>query len=237
MKRKMLVLLMTAAALFTLLCGSVSAQEKDSISVTGRATLEVAPDMATLYGSLEKKAPTAAGARELLAQQMAAVKRAFLVQLISEQDIRTIHYSLQPEYVYEKNKQRLAGYTAQADYKVTVKDLDKLSAVLDKSIGAGLAIDRVDFGLNNRSLIENSLLDDAVTNAKSQAAVVARAGGRALGALIHADLGRVNGSSRMLQPQMMLEKAADSAGTETATQLDPGLLTVNAEVSLVFGLQ
>lgn len=237
MKRKFLALFITAAALFTFLCGSVSAQERDSISVTGRATLEVAPDMATLYGSLEKQAPTAAEARELLAQQMSAVKRVFLTQLISEQEVKTIHYSLQPEYVYEKNKQRLTGYTAHAEYKIKIKELDKLSDLLDKSIRAGLMINRVDFGLANRSLIENSLLDDAVLNAKSQAAVVARAGGRTLGSLIHADLGSVNGSSRMFQSPMLLAKAADGANMETATQLAPGLLTVSAEVSLVFGLQ
>lgn len=236
MKRKSFALFMITAALFTFLCGSVSAQEPDCISVMGYASIEAAPDMTTLYGSLEKKAPTAAEARELLAQQMAAVKRVFLVQSIGEQDISTIHYSLQPEYIYEKNKQRLTGYTARADYRVRVRDLEKLSDVLDRSINAGLSVYQVDFGLNNQMLLENRLLDEAVNNAKNQAAIVARAGGRTLGMLIRADLGKVGGSSRMLRPQM-LSKAADYDNAAAATQLEPGVLTVEAQIRVVFGLQ
>ena len=158
MKQKFIALLVVMAALFTVFCSGSFAAERDSISVNGHASAEVAPDMATLYGNLEKRAAVAETARENLAKDMATFKHMLLGQAVAGQDVQTVRYTLQPEYNYEKNKRRLAGYVARADYKVKIKDLEKLGAVIDKSIGCNFTVDRVEFGLNNRSLFENSLL-------------------------------------------------------------------------------
>ena len=239
MKKKLFSLLVTVIALFTLLCGTVSAEERDSISVNGHASAEVSPDMATLYGSLEKSAPTAEEAREKLAREINVLKRTLLTQMIAEADIKTTGYSVQPNYSYDtKGIAKLVNYTAQAEYRIAVKNLDNLSSVLDNSIKANLKVNQVEYGLKNRALVENGLLDDAVANARSQAAVVARAGGRTLGALIRADLGTVNGAEPRPIPYMLRSKSSamgDSDGTPT--QLNPGVLTVNVNVGLVFALQ
>ena len=238
MKQKIIALLFVMTAVFTFFCcGGASAAERDSISVNGHAGAEVSPDMATLYGNLEKRAATAETARENLAKEMAAFKRVLLGQMISGQDVQTVHYSLQPEFSYEKNKRRLTGYVARADYKVKVKDLEKLSAVIDKSIGCNFTVDRVEFGLNNRSLFENSLLEEAVANARNKAAVVARAGGRTLGHLIHASLGTVSGATRTVNRNMMAKAAGMDAAEAAPTELDPGVITVDVNVGLEFALE
>ena len=237
MKKKLLSLLVTVIALFTLLCGTVSAEERDSISVNGHSA-EVSPDMATLYGSLEKSAPTAEEAREKLAREINVLKRTLLTQMIAEADIKTTGYSVQPNYSYDtKGIAKLVNYTAQAEYRIAVKNLDNLSSVLDNSIKANLKVNQVEYGLKNRALVENGLLDDAVANARSQAAVVARAGGRTLGALIRADLGTVNGAEPRPIPYMLRAKSAMGDSDGTPTQLNPGVLTVNVNVGLVFALQ
>ena len=89
-----------------------------------------------------------------------------------------------------------------------------------------------------REVLENRLLDEAVSNARSKAAVVARAGGRTLGYLIRADLGTVTGATRSLNRNMMMAKMADGAAMESApTELDPGVINVEANVSLEFALE
>ena len=236
MKRRFIVLLLTLTICFTFFCSGTYAAERDSISVNGHAATEVVPDMATLFGALEKRALTAEEARNGLAKEMQALKHLLTVQMIPDQDIQTIRYSLQPEYVYDKNKQRLTGYLARADYKIKIKNLDELGSVMDKSINIGLVINRVEFGLNNRSLFENSLLDEAVTNARAKAAVVARAGGRTLGRLIHANLGTVAGATRTMNRNMLMAKTADSAEA-AATEFDPGVISVSVDVNLEFELE
>ena len=236
MKRKFITLLLVIAAVFTLCCG-VFAAERDSISVNGHASAEVAPDMATLYGNLEKRAATAETARENLAKEMATFKHVLLGQMITGQDIQTVRYTLQPEYSYEKNKRRLTGYVARANYKVKIKNLEKLGTVIDKSIGCNFTVDRVEFGLNNRSLFENSLLEEAVANARSKAAVIARAGGRTLGHLIHASFSTASNATRAVNRNMMAKAASMDAAEATPTELDPGVITVNANVDLEFALE
>lgn len=238
MKKKLLTLFVTIIALFTLLCGTVSAEERDSISVNGHASTKISPDMATLYGSLEKSAPTAAEAREKLAQEMNVLKRTLLAQMVAEVDIKTTGYSVQPNYSYDtKGSAKLINYTAQAEYRIAVKNLDNLSSVLDNSIKSNLKISQVEYGLKNRTLVENRLLDEAVANARSQAAVVARAGSRTLGTLIRADLGTMNGADMRPVPYMMRAKSAMGDSEGTPTQLNPGVLTVHVNVVLVFALQ
>ncbi len=236
MKRKFITLLLVMAAVFSLCCGAFAA-ERDSISVNGHASAEVAPDMATLYGNLEKRAATAEMARENLAKEMAAFKHVLLGQMITGQNIQTVRYTLQPEYSYEKNKRRLTGYVARANYKVKIKNLEKLGTVIDKSIGCNFTVDRVEFGLNNRSLFENSLLEEAVANARSKAAVVARAGGRTLGHLIHASFSTVSNVTRAVNRNMVAKAASMDAAEATPTELDPGVITVNANVDLEFALE
>ena len=237
MKRKFITLLLVMVAVLTL-CTVVFAAERDSVSVNGHASAEVAPDMAILYGNLEKRAAVAESARENLAKEMAAFKHVLLGQMIAGQDIQTVRYTLQPEYSYEKNKRRLTGYIARADYKVKIKNLEKLGAVIDKSIGCSFTVDRVEFGLNNRSLFENSLLEEAVANARSKAAVVARAGGRTLGNLIHASFNTVSNMSRSVNRNMMTAKTASlDAAESTPTELDPGIMTVDVNVNLEFALE
>ena len=209
----------------------VITRDDDSVCIflQRRVGAEVAPDMATLYGNLEKRAAVAETARENLAKDMAAFKHVLLGQAIPGEDIQTVRYSLQPEFSYEKNKRRLTGYVARADYKVKIKNLEKLSAVIDKSVGCNVTVDRVEFGLNNRS---------AVANARSKAAVVARAGGRSLGHLIHASFSTTGNATRAVNRNMVMAKAASMDTAESApTELDPGVITVNANVDLEFALE
>ena len=240
LKRKLLAFILTCMALFTLTAAPAVAAEasRDSISVTGSAEEEVAPDMAVIYGTLEQKNPTAAEAREGLARQIQALTRELRLQLVPDEDVQNIQYSLEPQYVYERNsnKQKADGYLARTEYKIRVTNLKKLGPVLDKAIGSGLTVNHVDFDLKDRNLYENKLLDQAVSNARARAAVVARAGGRQRGTLLNASLNTTASPLRLGRAYLMEAKAQNDAAS-TGTELSAGVLTVSARVSLVFGLQ
>ena len=75
MKRKCIALLLVMMTVFAFFCSGALAAERDSISVNGHASAEVAPDMATLYGNLEKRAAVAETARDNLARH--AIKNKF----------------------------------------------------------------------------------------------------------------------------------------------------------------
>jgi len=215
------------------------AAAKDTISVIGTAVTDAQPDMAYVHMRLEAKGETAAEVRQTMADKIDALQLVLLGQAISKEDIRTSGYSLGPRYVYEKNKQVQKGFISNLNVVVKVKDLDKLSAVVDKSITkTSVAINGVEFGLQDKNIIEQSLLDDAVTNGRTKAAVVANAGGRTLGALQSADISNAGGEVRVQMPQAtlaMMKANADEAAI-TPTEFSPGTITVRTTISMVFAL-
>ena len=97
MKRKFIALLLVMMTVLIFFCSGSFAAERDSISVNGHASAEVAPDMATLYGNLEKRAAVAEAARESLTKDMASFRHMLLGQMIAGQDVQTVRYTLQPE--------------------------------------------------------------------------------------------------------------------------------------------
>jgi len=219
--------------------GTTFAAAKDTINVTGTAVTDAQPDMAYVHMTLEAKGETAAEVRQALAEKLDTLKRVLLGQMIAGEDIRTSGYNLGPRYVYEKNRQVQKGFQSSISITAKGKNLDKLSEIVDKSVNrTSAAINSVEFGLQNRSIIEQSLLDDAVNNGHAKAAVVANAGGRTLGALQSADINSAGGEARVAMPQatlaMMKANAEDAA--MTPTEFSPGTITVRTTISMVFAL-
>jgi uncharacterized protein YggE len=233
-------LLVLLACLIFLGAGQTTyAAAKDTISVSGTAVTDAEPDMAYVTMYLEMKGDTATEVRQGMADKIAALKRVLLGQLIEDKDIKSSGYSFGPRYEYERNKRVQKGFSSSANVVVKVRDLHKLSAVIDKSITqSGASVNNVEFGLQNRNIIEQSLLDDAVTNGRAKAGIVANAGGRTLGNLLSADINNAGGETRVQMPQatlaMMKESVNDAAMAPTL--FAPGTITVRTTVYMVFSL-
>ena len=241
MKRLRCIGLLSALLAAALLCapmGAVAA-ERDSISATGVAVTEAEPDMAYVYLRLEKDAATAEETRDGLARQIDSLKKMLRAQLIDEKDVKIAGYNFSPKYVMEKNKRVQKGYSASASANVKVKDLRKLSAVIDRGIEKSSAyVERVEFGLKDRNVIERRLLAEAVENAKQKAAIVAQSGGRALGALIRANISSSGGEARVQMNQdWKLRGSMNLAAEAVPTELAPGTITVRTSVSTEFALK
>ena len=56
---------------------------------------------------------------------------------IDDKDITTSMVSLGPVYDYQSNAQKIIGYQLQNTVSITVRDLTKVSDVLDDSVAAG----------------------------------------------------------------------------------------------------
>jgi uncharacterized protein YggE len=216
------------------------AADKDTITVTGTAITEAEPDMATVRLDLQKNGSTAEAARNDLAEQLQSLRNVLLGQVIPDKDISISGYALNPNYEYEKGKQVQKGFIASATAVVKVRDLHQLSSVIDKSISrSGASVEGVEFGLQHKNMIERDLLDDAVTNGKAKAIIVARAGGRVLGTLVSADINNSGGETRVMMDNAALSmvRMAKYEAAAAPTVLAPGTITVQTTVHMVFALQ
>lgn len=215
-----------------------AAAEPNTISVSGMAEQEVAPDMAYIDVGINVRADDAETARTQEAQIASQIRRALLGLAITDNDLQNTSYYLYQEYKVDRNGLRTADkYVLDSSIKVTVKDLDKLSQVIDNVVEAGATnISNITYALSTQNIIQRQLLATAVENARDKAAVVANAGSRTLGNMLSADINSFNGGTIVAYGANKLRSTTNLAEDGVATKLSPGKIKLNARVQVVFSL-
>lgn len=215
-----------------------AAAEPNTIAVSGMAEQEVAPDMAYIDVGINVRADDAETARTQEAQIASQIRRALLGLAITDNDLQNTSYYLYQEYKVDRNGVRTADkYVLDSSIKVTVKDLDKLSQVIDNVVEAGATnISNITYALNTQNIIQRQLLATAVENARDKAAVVANAGSRTLGNMLSADINSFDGGTIVAYGANKLRSTTNLAEDGVATKLSPGKIKLNARVQVVFSL-
>ena len=96
------------------------------VTVTGEATVAVAPDAAMIRIGVSSQDKTAREASDANAKQMTAVLAAIKGNNIAERDIQTSRLSLQPQYDPNKSgTARLMGFQATNQVTVRIRDIGK----------------------------------------------------------------------------------------------------------------
>lgn len=215
-----------------------AAAEPNTIAVSGMAEQEVAPDMAYIDVGINVRADDAETARTQEAQIASQIRRALLGLAITDNDLQNTSYYLYQEYKVDRNGVRTADkYVLDSSIKVTVKDLDKLSQVIDNVVEAGATnISNITYALSTQNIIQRQLLATAVENARDKAAVVANAGSRTLGNMLSADINSFDGGTIVAYGANKLRSTTNLAEDGVATKLSPGKIKLNARVQIVFSL-
>ncbi len=215
-----------------------AAAEPNTIAVSGMAEQEVAPDMAYIDVGINVRADDAETARTQEAQIASQIRRALLGLAITDNDLQNTSYYLYQEYKVDRNGVHTADkYVLDSSIKVTVKDLDKLSQVIDNVVEAGATnISNITYALSTQNIIQRQLLATAVENARDKAAVVANAGSRTLGNMLSADINSFDGGTIVAYGANKLRSTTNLAEDGVATKLSPGKIKLNARVQVVFSL-
>ena len=214
------------------------AAEPNTIAVGGMAEQEVAPDMAYVDLGITVRANDAETARAKEAKIAQQIRRSLLGLAITDNDLQNTGYYMYQEYKVDRDGKRTAGqYVLNSSVKVTVRDLDNLSQVIDNTVKAGVTnIDSVSYALSTQNIVQRQLLAAAVENAREKAAVVASAGSRTLGSMLSADINGFTGGTIVAAGSNKLRSAAVMADGAEATELAPGKIKLNARVEVVFAL-
>jgi uncharacterized protein YggE len=169
----------------TLALGPAQAAEK-LVTVTGEATVAVAPDTAMIRLGVGTQEKTAREASEANARQMTAVLAAIKDTGVADRDIQTSRLSLQPQYDPNKSgTARLTGFQASNQVTVRIRDIDKLPTVLDRAITAGAnEMSGIEFVVSEQSKLLDQARDDAIADARRKAELYAKAAGAKLGRVV-----------------------------------------------------
>jgi hypothetical protein len=228
-------LLLIASTVATAQMAPMTMERPRSITVSGTGSVTGEPDKARVQLTVQKSNPVMDKAR---ADTVAVVEKflALTKKLgIDPKKVRTTSALVNPEYRWEQqtNRQILTGYLVQRQLEVEVNDLDKLGALIEGAVEAGV---------NNVSppMLDSSRRRELNRQALAAAAKDAEANARAIAETLGVKLGGIReltaGDATPPPPPMPMVKmamaeAADAGGAATYT---PGSLEFEARVNASF---
>lgn len=222
-----------AAALATLMALPLAAPafaDEARITVTGEATVQAVPDIATISLGVTTEGATAAEALSANTTALAAVIARLVAAGVADRDIQTSNLSINPNWAsYESGSaQRITGYTAQNMVTVTVRALDGLGAVLDQAVADGAnTLNGLTFGLADPKPVLDEARRLAVADAIDRAKLLTGAAGVTLGEIV--SISEVQGYQ---SPMPVLRSMAK----DSAVPVAQGEVGLSAQVSMTWDI-
>ena len=205
-------------------------QKMSTFDVTGEGKVVVVPDQGVLNMGVSEEGYNLKQVQESVNKKMTNLSKALKDMGIADKDIKTTGYNYYPDYQNKNN------YRAYASVSVVVRELDKVSEVLDLIGSLGLDdVSGPSFGLSDE------LMNKTVKEARELAIDKAKAKAQELSGLAGMNLGRivniVEGTNRP-QNYMVRDAMPVSGGgiamEKTTTPVEVGSSEVVVDVTLSY---
>ncbi|MBW8815414.1 MAG: SIMPL domain-containing protein [Caulobacterales bacterium] len=205
-----------------------------TLNLAAYGETKVQPDMASINLGVATDGKTAGEALAANASRMTAVLASLKKAGIAERDIQTSNLSLNAQYNYIQNQPpQLTGYQASNQVTVTVRDLKRLGAAVDATVGAGAnQVNGISFGLSDPTAAENAAREAAVKALAAKADLYAKATGYRIGRLVSLS----EGTGSYPRPIMPMAEFAAARMKADATQVAPGELDVRIDINGLYEL-
>ena len=112
------------------------ASAPQGISVSGEGRTSAAPDTALLNIGVSAKEMTVAEASSEVQAAIGRLLDSLKANGVAEKDIQTSQFSINPEYDYQYNEQKLTGYRVTHVLQVKVRDINQAGKVIDDGVEA-----------------------------------------------------------------------------------------------------
>jgi len=206
------------------------------VVTSGTASVSAVPDMATLAIEVNVSAKDAASAKKQADERVAEYLAFLQKNGVEKKDINAANLSTQPEYEYLKDgKTQLKGYRAVRQVEVTLRQLDKMSDLLDGALKAGLnEIRSVSLGVAQPDEFKNKARQAAIDDAINQAQELAQGFHSKLGPVYSV---RYHVSNYQPAPMVRMMKADAAAPVSAQDTYDRQTIQFDDQVDVVFELE
>ena len=210
-----------------------------TITVVGRGSARIVPDIARVSIGVATSAATVAEAVAENEAKMEAVLEAIRAEGVEEKDIQTQHYSIQFERFPEPMPRTVGSESgeAQPQYRVsnmvnvTVRELAAVGDVLDAVVEAGAnSIWGVSFDIDDPESVQSEARADAVADAGTRAETLAELSGVELGPVM--SVSEIVGTG-----PMPVAFAAERAMAGGGSSISPGEVEVSYQVQVSYFIE
>lgn len=180
-----LLLTMALPALLLAGCAGTGAQSQPhTLNVTGIGLAHQAPDMALVTLGVHSEGPDVGSVVQDNNQRTAKVMQAIEAAGVPTADVRTNYFNVSSQPVYDDKGMPTGAikYTADNTISVTLRQITKLSSLLQDAISQGAnSVQQVSYGAEDQTKALQQARDLAMQDARRQAEQLAKAAGITLG--------------------------------------------------------
>jgi uncharacterized protein YggE len=202
------------------------------LTANGDGVTMVTPDIAIVTIGVLSRAPTASAALDANSADLGKALEAIKAAGIADKDIRTSGFSVSPVYAPPPERATgaplpITGYQVSNEVRVTVRDIAKSGALLDKVVRAGAnQVSGIAFDIADRQSAEDAALKAAIAEARRTGELMAEAAGVKLVRVVNIS------ASANHAPMPMMARA--DFGVAKAVPVMGGEQAVNANASIVW---
>lgn len=223
---------MTVLALTTAMALPVAAlaDPAGTITVTGTATVNAVPDLATVTIGVTSLGDTAAAAVAANNEAVSSVIGRLIAAKVADRDMQTSSLSVNPNWVSKADGsgQEVKGFVASNMLTVRIRALETTGTVLDAAITDGAnTLNGLTFGLQDQRPVEDEARKAAVADALARARLLAEAAGEKLGPIVS-----ITEGGGFEAPMPMMTKM----DRESAVPVAAGEVGISASVTVVWQL-
>jgi len=189
---------------------SNTATNTNTVSFSGEGKIFAKPDIAAVSFSIVTEATTSKAAQDQNSAKSKKVVDFIKSQGIEDKDIKTTGYNVYPQYSYPRplplgvevqsapaqsypvpapdyypSTPKITGYQVNQSFEVKVRDLEKVSTVLDGLVTAGAnQVNQLGFRIDDEEKLKDEARKMAIKNAKEKAAMLRKQLGIKLGKIV-----------------------------------------------------
>lgn len=185
-----------------------TATNTNTVSFDGEGRIFAKPDIAVISFSIVTEAATSTAAQDSNSQKSQKVVEFVKSQGIEDKDIKTTGYNVYPQYNVVRpcpisydyrgtmmpdsisypcdNTQKITGYQVNQSFELKVRDLQKVSTMLDGLVTAGAnQVNNLGLQIDDIEKVKIQARELAIKNAKEKAKTLRRQLGLRLGKLVN----------------------------------------------------
>jgi uncharacterized protein len=201
------------------------------IVATGRAVVKRAPDVAFVTLAVESRAKSPRDAQKQNADTMASVVKRMGELGIPKDALQTIGLTLYEDLDTANGRRVSRGFVARNSIEVRIDDIARSGEIADAGVAAGAtSIGGIRFDTKGRAAAERDALRLAVAEARARAEAMATGAGRSLDRILKIEEGAG------ARPPIPLQRTMAMRG-EAVTMVEPGLIELEAEVTLTASMK
>lgn len=206
-----------------------------TLIVSGSASNQTKPDKVIVSLGVETTDNTAQAALTSNSNLMNKVLESLKAAGVQENETSTSTFNITPNYNYSSNNNqgRLMGFTVSNSIQIESSNIESVSKWIDAAVSAGANnVNNIYFSLSNQKsdMMKNSLLKEAIDNAKIKADIAANAAGLKVIGVKSITVGEAGSPP----PVPIFNAKASDGVAESPTPIISGKQETSATVNIVY---